>query len=760
MNRIAALILVLAACCMLAGRASAEDEAGQKRKEKWQERQKALNLHGILKMESPVWSGDPSQRLDIVVMGDGFNKENMDKFQGITDKIIKNIVNMSPFDNFANYINVHRLCLESPKGEYVLKSEVTGDGDWKMLNCDRQQAESLAELAPDCDLVFVLSNIPKPGRANAAGTVVLQRAASGASVTVHEFGHAFADLADEYTYNEPKMRDQYEAPVAEPSQLNVTLEPVPLLSKWHYWVEPPALMHKVGNPEGALYVNKGVYRPERGCAMRYGSTTFCVVCLEQMIRNFFKKINPIEQQTPGRCNLVACKGEKLDLGVRALDYEDTSTKTKIRIDWRWYQDGKAAEPKQAARPDVSMYAFDADAAGVGMHTVAVSADVNDQRVRRDYGLLSDARFWRIDVLDYPRPVLTPPAKKEAKPGETLTFTVKVQASEAGEFTVKTEGMPTGATFDKGAFTWTPSAADAGAHLVDFSVGNAKLTERAQTLIVVQKAGANQPPKLVGVEDVTGFEGQAFDFTIGGEDPDGGNLIYNITFKDAARKDVPPPDGLTIDRRSGLVAWTPGFTQAAAYKAVCEVSDGVNAATSNIIFAVENAPIPIDRAEKLFVSTADTTFDFCLLFRSEDPFARANACTHLKDMPVAFRTVQLARLLRDTDDGVRSEVLKQLQILQAGKDRDEFLGVFFRETAGKMWQFSDFEEARSLVKKMGDDSKDLKLTTMLKSCVGNIEMALKKIDAYNVRRDQLRKQEDASREKEAAKDTKKGKRKTD
>ena len=768
MKRFSILITAALACAMLAGSVQAADEAAQKRKEKMQERQKALSLQGILKLESPVWSGDPSQRLDIVILGDGYTKDNMDKFQGTSDRIIKNILNMAPFDNFANYVNVHRLYLESPAGEYALKSEVTGDGEWKMLNCDREKAESLADLAPDCDIVFVLSNIPKYGRANASGKVVLQRAASGATVTVHEFGHAFAGLADEYTYDEPRMREGVDPPVAEPSQVNVTLEPKPLLSKWHYWAELPATLpfrfyppnpqHRVNNPEGAMYVNKGVYRSERSCAMRYGTNLFCSVCLEQMIRSFLKKINPIETQMPSRCNLVACKGEKMELGVRALDYEDTSTKTRIRIDWRWYQDGKAVEPKQT-RPDVSMFTFDADAAGTGVHSVVVSGDVNDQRVRRDNGLLGDARFWQIEVLPYPRPVLTAPAKKEAKPGETLTFVVKMQNAEAGTFTVKTDGMPKDATFKDGTFTWTPAPTDAGAFLVDFIIANDKLAERARTLIVVQKAGANQAPKVTGVEDESGYEGQSFDFTIAGDDPERANLIYNISFKEAG-KDAPAPDGLAVDRRTGNVTWTPGFTQAGTYRAICEASDGVNTGTSKILFTVMNARIPADGIDKLSAKTPDTNFDFCLLFRSEDPFGRQSACGLLKDMPVPFGTVQLARLLRDNDDGVRGEALKQIEALAAGKDRDEFAGVFFREVAGKAAQFTDFDDIRAFLKKTGDASKDLKLTTMLKSCIGNIMTTLKKIDAYNVYRDQLRKQEDAQREKDAAKEDKRGKRKSD
>jgi len=755
MKRIAIRIGIAAVCwAMIAGCALAADEAAQKRREKWLERQKELNAHGILKMETMVSTGDPSNRLDVVVLGDGFYKNTMDTYQKVSERLSKGFLGLMPYDNFANYINVHRLYLESPKGDFALDSEVTGEGLMRILNCDRAKAESLAELAPDCDLVVVLCNTPRSGRANASGKVVLLWGKMGSSViTVHEFGHAFAGLGDEYEEPDPERRNLYAAPGQEPGQVNVTLEPEALLSKWHYWVEPPSPRHKITNPEGALLASKGVFRPERSCAMRNYTASFCVVCMEHMIRTFFKYISPIDDQIPNRCCLVACKGEKRELGVRALDYQDTSTKTRIRMDWRWYLDGKPVDPKEGSRNDLSMYEFDADAAGPGIHDVVASVDVSDQRVRRDLGLLSDARFWRIEVLGYPRPKLTAPARKDAKPGEKITFTVKLENTEP--VTVKAEGLPKGAAFDakSGAFEWATADADAGVYLVEFVAANEKLEERAQTIIAVQKS-SSKPPRLVGMQDEEGFEGQALDLTFTAEDPDTTNLLFDVVFKEPGKKDVPPPDGFQLDRRTGKATWTPGFTQAASYKATVEVTDGANTATSNIMFNVESSPIPPETARKLLTIDKTSNFDFCQLFRSKDPYTRVSACGYLKDMPRCYRTVQLARLLRDETDGVKGEVLKQLQILLAGEAKEEFLTVFFREMAGKIQQFTDFDEACALMKKMIDETPAGKPNEVLKASMASAGNVLKKVDAYNARRDALRKKADLERQKEAAKEAKK------
>ena len=757
MKRPAILIGMSMVCwALIIGTVLAADEAAQKRREKWLERQQELNKHGILKLETVISTGDPSNRLDVVILGDGFYKNTMDRFQAASDRLAKGFLGLMPYDNFANYINVHRLYLESPKGDFSLDSEVTGEGLMRILNCDRAKAESLAELAPDCDLVVVLCNTVRSGRANATGKIVLLWGKSGSSVlTIHEFGHAFAGLADEYEEADPERRHLFTAPEQEPGQANATIEPEPLLCKWHYWAEPPPPRHKITNSEGAIGVSKGVYRPERSCAMRNYTTSFCAVCMEQMIRTFFKYISPIDDQTPNRCIVAACQGEKPEFGVRALDYQDTSTKTRIRLDWRWYLDGKLVDPKDTARNDLSMYAFNADAAGPGVHDIVASMDVNDQRVRRDQGLLSDARFWRVEVLGYPRPKLTAPERKDARPGEKIAFTVKLENTEP--VTVKAEGLPNGATFDgkTGAFEWATAEADAGAYLVEFVAANDKLEERAQTVIAVRKT-SSKPPKLVGVQDEEGFEGQPFDFTLAAEDPDTTNLLFNVVFKEPGKKDVPPPDGFRIDRRTGKVTWTPGFTQAASYKATAEVTDGVNTATSNIMINVASSPIPTDVARKLLTIDRTSNFDFCQLFRARDSYTRAAACGYLKDMPRTYRAMQLVRLLRDPDDGVKGEVLKQLQILMAGESKDDFLTVFFREMSGKIPQLTDFAEACTLTKKIIEESQVLKLDPALKNAMASAEDILKKVDAYNARRAYFRKKADAERQKEAEKEARKKK----
>lgn len=110
-------------------------------------------------------------------------------------------------------------------------------------------------------------------------------------VVVHEFGHSFAGLADEYYYD-----DQYEVMYpadTEPWEPNITTL-VDFKSKWADMIgsqtkiptEPTGkdLCTKVGVYEGGGYQSKGVYRPVQECRMKVNEAPFfCPVC-ERAIR--------------------------------------------------------------------------------------------------------------------------------------------------------------------------------------------------------------------------------------------------------------------------------------------------------------------------------------------------------------------------------------------------------------------------------------------------------------------------------------------
>lgn len=102
-------------------------------------------------------------------------------------------------------------------------------------------------------------------------------------VLIHEFGHSFAGLGDEYSHNDIEVEGAAQS--IEPWQRNIT-SLKDFSSKWEDMMDaltpiPTPItkeyIDKVGVFEGAAYVAKGLYRPFQDCLMR-SDKPFCPVC--------------------------------------------------------------------------------------------------------------------------------------------------------------------------------------------------------------------------------------------------------------------------------------------------------------------------------------------------------------------------------------------------------------------------------------------------------------------------------------------------
>ena len=105
-------------------------------------------------------------------------------------------------------------------------------------------------------------------------------------VVVHEFGHSFAGLADEYAYDFEEI-PMY-PPDIEPWEQNITTK-VKFSDKWQ---DMMGKVPSVGLIEGAGYSLKGIFRASHDCRMRTNDTPeFCPVCQRaiQRVIDFYTK---------------------------------------------------------------------------------------------------------------------------------------------------------------------------------------------------------------------------------------------------------------------------------------------------------------------------------------------------------------------------------------------------------------------------------------------------------------------------------------
>lgn len=256
-------------------------------------------------MEYPVYeaykSGDPSKKVDIVILPDGYTAEEMDLFKEDCDKFTAYLFSFSPYDQNKDKFNIYGVLATSAEsgvdkpGDSVWRKTIlnssfyTFDSERYCMTTDNKIMRDLAANAP-YDQVYILANDPKYGGGGIFNQYCLSvnSKLAAAKIIIHEFGHGFAGLGDEY-YNSEVAYSEFYPTNIEPWEPNITTL-VNFESKWKHLLADsipiptpplPEYMNTLGVFEGGGYVAKGVYRPRFDCLMNsFNEDTFCDACKE------------------------------------------------------------------------------------------------------------------------------------------------------------------------------------------------------------------------------------------------------------------------------------------------------------------------------------------------------------------------------------------------------------------------------------------------------------------------------------------------
>ena len=230
-------------------------------------------------------SGCPEEKIDVVIVAEGYTEEEMDTFYADAQVAMDAILAHEPFGKYKENFNFVAVALPS-KDSGV---SVPGDGEWKdtalkahfnTFYMDRYLTTLRLKNMHDklCGVpyehIVILANTDTYGGGGIYGSYTLTTAHHPAfkPVVVHEFGHSFAGLADEYYYDDQYV--EYYYPGIEPWEQNITTL-ADFESKWKDMLESG----EAELLEGAGYQSKGVYRPSKDCRMHTNKPDcFCPVC--------------------------------------------------------------------------------------------------------------------------------------------------------------------------------------------------------------------------------------------------------------------------------------------------------------------------------------------------------------------------------------------------------------------------------------------------------------------------------------------------
>jgi hypothetical protein len=289
-----------------------------------------------------VKSGEPRDKVDLLLLGDGYTAAEMGKWHADARRLAETLFSVSPFKERRGDFNVWAADAASDESgiarpsdgvqrRSALRASYDAFGSERyLLAFDNKAWREVAAAAP-YEFVEIVANDRKYGGGgihNLYATVAADNAFTP-YVFVHEFGHHFAGLADEYYTSSVAYEGQAERP--EPWEPNVTADPkavkwadllaagIPLPTPWEKQAfearqqelqarrrairaekrpeaEMEALFRQerdemtallgagphagaVGAFEGAMYEAKGYYRPQADCIMfTRDEVGFCAVC--------------------------------------------------------------------------------------------------------------------------------------------------------------------------------------------------------------------------------------------------------------------------------------------------------------------------------------------------------------------------------------------------------------------------------------------------------------------------------------------------
>ncbi|HEY1044776.1 MAG TPA: M64 family metallopeptidase [Telluria sp.] len=292
-------------------------------------------------------SGPSPAKVDLLVLGDGYTSKEMKKFEADAKRLADYLFTVSPFKERAQDFNVWGMAVPTEQSGVSRPSTGTHkpsalgtrydifDSERYVLTLDNRALRDIAQHAP-YEFIEILVNNETYGGGGIYGQFSTAAASNDWAnyLFVHEFGHHFAGLADEY-YTSP-VSYQSTGERVEPWEPNVTALRDPANIKWKKHVKagtplptpwpkaeyeehsrayqkrraamraanrPESEMsklfkedlaytaglfskakhrHDVGAFEGANYEATGYYRSEMQCVMFDRSEAFCHVCSDAL----------------------------------------------------------------------------------------------------------------------------------------------------------------------------------------------------------------------------------------------------------------------------------------------------------------------------------------------------------------------------------------------------------------------------------------------------------------------------------------------
>jgi hypothetical protein len=347
-------------------------------------------------------AGPPQNRVNYVILADGYDAETIDTTleEHINVALDRRFNHESgePYGRYRKFVNI---CVMK------VVSQSNGIGNGPTAFQGGNGGDRLARVNTQLVNAYIDANVPENMEVDWRAVVLNQglwentgsqimlwsganRDAAGAAL--HEGGHGFHQLADEYCQSGTGARcgDNEAGPTGnEFAEVNSSGNPLTTGGKWDVWLGTTQKGLKLpdqgatglqGAFSGSRYVDSGQYRPSSNSMMNslFGNnvnTSFNSVSREQMIFSIWRAVRPIDSTDPPAGEVTS----PTSLTVRVVD--------PAVIDIDWEIDGEPFAQKAGG-------SFDVAAAGLapGSHTIVARAydNADEDLVRQRSGTCPDS----------------------------------------------------------------------------------------------------------------------------------------------------------------------------------------------------------------------------------------------------------------------------------------------------------------------------------------------------------------------------------
>jgi len=297
-----------------------------------------VEIHAqVFPVQTITDNGNRTNRIIFVFLSDGYQSSELQSFYTDAGRLNNNLFSQSPYQQYKNFFNCYAIGVPSAQSGAIHPGNasdefssggqpVSNPGNYFQSTFDFGSIHRLlyplntaglfsvlASNVADYDQVITVVNSPYYGGSGGSFATSSVHPNAG-EIAIHELGHSFAGLADEYA-----IAGQGERP-------NRTAETNPALVKWKNWLG----INEVGiYPIGI----EGWQRPHQNCKMQFLGAPFCGVCSEAITDRIHQLVNMVDVYTPASSSFSVVTKSAQSFSVSPL-YSIPSTMTV-----NWYLNG-------------------------------------------------------------------------------------------------------------------------------------------------------------------------------------------------------------------------------------------------------------------------------------------------------------------------------------------------------------------------------------------------------------------------------------